>query len=143
MKIKQEIVENIAAVANSDFSEIGGILGSSKDGVITDMAADLSSNSVKCRFEYYPDTDYLNAQIETWAENDIKFFGFFHTHFSGSMNLSDADIKYIESIMIGSKSVVEYLYFPIFTLPDNELTVYKACFYEDEIVIFKDELIII
>ena len=142
MKIEQEIVDNISAVANSKPLEIGGILGSSKDNVITDMITDLSSDAVKCRFEYYPNTDFLNTQIENWAENGIEFLGFFHTHFSGSKNLSDADIEYIKSIMIGSKGVVEYLYFPLFTLPDNELTVYKAYFYGDEIVIDKDELII-
>ena len=143
MKIQQDILDNISAVANSEFLEIGGILGSSKNGVITDMATDLSPDAKKCRFEYYPDTDYLNMQIQTWAENDIEFSGFFHTHFSGSKNLSDVDINYIKSIMLSSKGIVEYLYFPIFTLPDNELTVYKACFYGGEIVITKDELIII
>ena len=142
MKIQQEIVDNISAVANSKFLEIGGILGSYKDGVITDMITDLSSGAGKCRYEYYPDTDFLNTQIETWAENGIEFLGFFHTHFLGSKNLSDADIEYIKSIMFDSKDIVEYLYFPLFTLPDNELTVYRAYFYGDEIVIEKDELII-
>lgn len=143
MKIRQEVIDNIAAVANSKNLEIGGILGSSKNGVITDMIEDLPLNKVGCRFDYYPNIDFLNTQIESWDENGIDFLGLFHTHFSGSKNLSDADKEYINAIMNASKGIVEYLYFPLFTLPDNELTVYKAYFNDDNIVVDKDELIIV
>ena len=143
MKIRQEVIDNIVAVANSKKLEIGGILGSSKNGIITDMVADLPDNVVGCKFEYSPNIDFLNTQIENWAENDIDFFGIFHTHFSGSKNLSDADIAYINAIMNASKEFVEYLYFPLFTQPDNELTAYKAYFKDGEVVVDKDELDII
>lgn len=143
MKIRQKVIDNIAAVANSINLEIGGILGSSKDGVITDMIEDLPLNKVGCKFDYSPNIDFLNMKIEIWAENDIEFMGIFHTHFSGSKNLSDADIEYIKEIMLSSKGIVEYLYFPLFTLPDNELTVYKAYFNNANIVVDKDELIIV
>lgn len=143
MKIRQEVYDKISAVANSMNLEIGGILGSSKNGIVTDMVADLPDNAVGCKFDYSPNIDFLNTQIENWSENNIDFLGLFHTHFSGSKNLSDADVEYIKAIMNASKGIVEYLYFPLFTLPDNELTVYKAYFNDADIAVDKDELIII
>ncbi len=143
MKIRQEIFDKIYAVANSMNMEMGGILGSTQDGIVTDMIADLADDAVGCKFEYSPNIDFLNTQIEIWAENDIDFLGLFHTHFSGSKNLSDADFEYIKAIMNASKGIVECLYFPIFTLPDNELTVYKACFNGADVAVDKDELIIV
>ncbi|MBQ8767720.1 MAG: hypothetical protein IJZ16_13065 [Clostridia bacterium] len=143
MKIRQEVFNKISTVANSMSLEIGGILGSSENGIVTDMIADLPDNVVGCKFDYSPNIDFLNAQIENWSENNIVFLGLFHTHFSGSKNLSDADVEYIKAIMNASKGIVEYLYFPLFTLPNNELTVYKAYFNDADIVIDKDELIIV
>lgn len=143
MKIKKEIFDKISAVANSKNLEIGGIIGSSKDGIVTDMVADFSSNTVECRFEYYPNIKFLNAQIEKWAENGVDFLGLFHTHFSGSKNLSYADKEYINEIMISSKDIIDFLYFPIFTLPNNELNIYKAYFEGEKLIILNDELIII
>lgn len=143
MKIKKEIVDKIAHIANNKNSEIGGILGTSADGVITDMIPDLPEENTMCRFEYYPNVDFLNEKIEEWATDDIDFAGLFHTHFSGSKNLSEADKVYINAIMDRAKEISKCLFFPIFTLPDNELTVYKACFSNDEIVIEKDELVIV
>lgn len=143
MKIRQEVFDKISAVANSMNLEIGGILGSSENGIVTDMIADLPDNAVGCKFDYSPNIDFLNSQIENWSENNIVFLGLFHTHFSGSKNLSDADVEYIKAIMNASKGIVEYLYFPLFTLPNNELTVYKAYFNDADISVDKDELIIV
>lgn len=143
MKIRQEVYDKISAVANSMNLEIGGILGSSKNGIVTEMVADLPDNAVGCKFDYSPNIDFLNTQIENWSENDIDFLGLFHTHFSGSKNLSDADLEYIKAIMNVSKGIVECLYFPIFTLPDNELTVYKAYFNGADVAVDKDKLIIV
>lgn len=143
MKIKKEIVDKIAHIANNKNSEIGGILGASADGVITDMIPDLPEESEMCRFEYYPNVDFLNRKIEEWAKDDIDFAGLFHTHFSGSKSLSDADEVYIKAIMDCAKEISQCLFFPIFTLPDNELTVYKAYFSNEKIVIEKDELVIV
>ena len=44
---------------------------------------------------------------------------------------------------MASKGIVEYLYFPLFILPDNELTVYKARYIGEEIAIEKDTLNVI
>lgn len=141
--MKKEIIDRISAVANSKKLEIGGILGSSNNGIITDMVPDLSANTQSCRFEYYPNIHFLNSQIEEWTNNNIQFLGLFHTHFSGSRNLSDADKEYISAIMVSAKDIIQCLYFPVFTLPDNILNVYKAYFVCEEIIIEKDKLEIV
>lgn len=143
MIITKDVLKKIEEIAHSKDVEVGGILGMKTNDVVSCFVADLPQNGVGCRFDYSPNIDFLNTQIEKWAENDIRFIGLFHTHFSGSKNLSDADIEYIKLIMLNSKDIVEQLYFPLFTLPDNILTVYKAYFDGDETVIKVDELVII
>ena len=143
MIITKDALRIIEEVAHSKEVEIGGILGMKTNNVVSYVITDLPENAVGCRFDYSPNIEFLNTQIENWAENDIQFIGLFHTHFSGSRNLSDADIEYVKEIMMASKGIVEYLYFPLFTLPDNELTVYKACYNGEKIVIRKDTLNVI
>lgn len=143
MKMRQKVVDLIFNIANSTKFEIGGILGSSEKGVITDMVPDLPMYACECRFEYYPNISYLNREILEWSNKNIEFMGLFHTHFSGSCNLSEEDKKYIRAIMESAKGIAECLYFPIFTLPDNDLNVYKAYFDGDEIFINRDDLEII
>ena len=91
MVIKKAVLEMIADISSGMGYELGGILGSSLKGIITDVAADTPTDKVGCRFEYRPNTALLNKQIEKWAEEGIAFAGLFHTHFSGSRTLSDAD----------------------------------------------------
>lgn len=140
MDIRKEVLEAIRVAANRESSEVGGILGSAEKGVVTDIVVDVPEKTAGCRFEYHPDTAFFNAQIEKWAEEDIEFVGIFHAHFSGSRNLSEADQEYIRSIMDSARGITDHLFFPVFTLPDNVLTVYKACFSGSEVVIREDEL---
>ena len=143
MRITKDVLKKIEEIAYSKDIEIGGILGVKNNNVVSYVVADLPDNAIGCKFDYSPNIDFLNTQIEIWSENDIDFLGLFHTHFSGSKNLSDADFEYIKAIMNASKGIVECLYFPIFTLPDNELTVYKAYFNGADVAVDKDELIIV
>lgn len=143
MIVKREIIDKIANAAKGQKSEIGGILGSRQDGTVTEIAVDLPNERTLCRFEYYPDVAFLNSKIEEWASRDIDFIGIFHTHFGGSKSLSKGDEVYIKAIMECAKNISDCLLFPIFTLPDNEMTVYKACFLNDSIIIDKEELSIV
>lgn len=143
MKITKEALRKIEEIAHDKNVETGGILGAESDDTVSCVFADLPDSTAGCRFDYFPNTVFLNKQIEAWSENNIEFVGMFHTHFSGSKNLSAADSKYIEAIMNESRGITEYLYFPVFTLPDNELTVYKACFDGKKTVIAKDILYVI
>lgn len=143
MIITKNALEHIFKIANSKKVELGGILGTDNNEIISRIVTDSSENSFTCKFDYYPNIDFLNKEIESWAKQGISFMGIFHTHFSGCKNLSDADKKYIKEIMICSKGITEHLYFPVFTLPDNELNVYKASFKGKEVIIQNDKLMIV
>lgn len=143
MIIKENILDKISKISNSNDSEIGGILGSSKNEIITDMIEDIPVETESFRFEYHPNISLLNKKIEEWAENNIVFSGIFHTHFSGAHMLSDVDTEYIKALMNNVRGVIDYLYFPVFTMPDNKLNVYKAYFLSDKIIIDKDELSVV
>ena len=143
MVIKKAVLEMIADISSGMGYELGGLLGSSFKGIITDVAADTPTDKVGCRFEYRPNTALLNKQIEKWAEEGIAFAGLFHTHFSGSRTLSDADKVYIKKIMEGARGIADCLYFPVYTLPDKVLNVYKAYFDDEKTVIGEDALSII
>lgn len=140
MKITRDMYNYICSFANNDSYEVGGILGSSRDEIITDIILDKPIDSKKCKCEYYPNVFFLNNEIEKWYQKNINFLGIFHTHFSGSRDLSCGDRKYIKEIMYSTKGIVDCMYFPIFTLPDQVITAYKAFFEKDELVIIKDEL---
>lgn len=110
----------------SDFPpETGGILGSDSNDVITDIILDIKSNTGHC-CSYSPNVDFLNSCIAEWAERNIQFVGIFHTHFAGVQTLSEADKKYIVSIMQAMPGGIDKLYFPIYVLPDRELICYVA-----------------
>lgn len=143
MKITETVLKQIESIASSKSFEIGGILGTEDNDIISFIIPDLPDGFVGCRFEYFPNTDFLNEQIEKWAENRIDFCGLFHTHFSGSTTLSDTDKEYIKAIMLSAEGISEQLYFPVFTLPDNKLTAYKACFEKEDVIIDIDELIVV
>ena len=143
MIITNKAYKQICEIANSNSNEIGGILGSAKDLTVTDAVADTTNTDKTCKFIYEPNVDYLNEIIEEWCSKNISFVGIFHTHFCGSKSLSSADREYIRIIMNILKTEVDFLYFPIYTLPNQILNVHKAFFENGELIISTDELIIV
>lgn len=126
MKVKKAVIDMI----NNDISdmppEIGGIMGSHNNDLIDEIVIDQPYQVNVRPCSYYPNVDFLNQIIDGWQENNICFMGIFHTHFVGVKTLSCGDKKYIDAIMKSMPSYIEYLYFPIFVLPDRELVCYKA-----------------
>lgn len=143
MKIKKNVVDVICAAATEQSCEIGGILGSAEIGMITDFIIDKPDNNRQNKFAYHPNVFFLNRQIKEWANRNIAFAGILHTHFFNSRELSQADVEYIKKIMQCGFGLVEHLYFPVFTLPESVLTVFKASYSENNIEIVKDELQIV
>ncbi len=135
MTITKNALNTIIIASNSTDAEIGGLLGGDKNGLITTVFIDYPQRDAMSRSEYHPDTTLLNEQIALWAEKDISFIGIFHSHFSGSESLSDADQYYICQIMQSNEEILKHLYFPVFVLPDNKLYPYKACTVKGKIVI--------
>ena len=143
MKITQKMYDLIKNSSNSKQVEIGGILGGLKSDTVSDIVLDEQDISSVCRFTYTPNVQFLNDKIAQWQEEEKTFLGIFHSHFSGCRMLSSMDTEYIENIMRAMPDTVKSLYFPVYTMPDQTLNVYKAKTEKGNTVIEKDELIIV
>ena len=126
MKVKKSVLDKINSNILDMPPEIGGIIGSHDSNLVDEIVIDQLNQANVRPCSYYPNVDFLNQTIEGWQENNINFMGVFHTHFVGVKTLSCGDKKYIDAIMKSMPPYIEYLYFPIFVLPDRELVCYKA-----------------
>lgn len=124
MKILRSVVDIMNAAVCP--YEIGGLLGSRGEEVIDEIAVDAAAIPPARRCSYTPDVERLNRIIAQWSRNGIALRGVFHTHFAGVRSLSAGDKKYIQTIMEAMPACVEYLYFPIYVIPDRVLVCYKA-----------------
>lgn len=140
MKILNSIIKEINISVSDIPPETGGILGSSNGNVIDKLIMDHPSETPERPCSYSPNTNFLNHCINKWQENNISFMGIFHTHFVGVKTLSSGDRNYIYAIMAAMPDNIEYLYFPIFVLPDRILVCYKAVKCGSMVDILLDEL---
>ena len=76
--------------------EMGGILGSSTNKIITDYYYDITGYTTT--MNYTPDIDTLNSVIRQWHIRGIDFIGFVHSHSACKKTLSLVDIRYAEKI---------------------------------------------
>lgn len=125
--------------------EIGGIIGSKYENIVTDYVIDYGIKDDNCICSYYPNTEYLNKQISIWQEHNISFMGIFHIHFAKEGTLSENDKEYINCIMEAMPSSIDKLYFPIVLLPEKIIVPYRAERYgkknikKDEIIYVEEE----
>lgn len=142
MKVSKTVVDRLNRYIPTLSSEVGGILGSSGNGIVDEVFVDLADTSGAKPCMYSPNTTYLNRKIEYWQDRNIDFVGIFHTHFGGACNLSDSDVRYISKIMYAMPPQIDSLYFPVFVLPEMKLVCYKASRANEIISIYSDDLII-
>ncbi len=139
MIITTQVFDIIQKFSSKSPYEIGGILGSSSEKVITDIVIDIPEKHRGSKLEYSPNISFLNNEIKRWTEKDIVFFGLFHSHFFNSSELSIADVSYIKEIM-GCVPENTILYFPIFSLPKRTLTAYRAYVFCNDLVIENESI---
>ena len=83
--------------------ETGGIIGVNKEGVISAFQFDETYSSNP--FEYYPNVVFLNQVInEEWANENIEFVGFVHSHLH-NCKISQDDIKYARLILKSNTNI--------------------------------------
>ncbi len=143
MVITKSVFEKIKSALFASSYEAGGILGSEDNTVISHIVIDVPIQAPACACSYSPNIEFLNKQIENWQINQILFKGVFHSHFAGVKTLSKGDIQYIYTILNSMPSEIEYLYFPIFVFPQNELVCYKAIKQQNKISILYEDLYIV
>lgn len=143
MKISNSIIDIINNSVLDYPQETGGILGSTDDDVIDRIVMDIPAENGESKCSYTPDVEFLNQKIVEWQTAEIAFMGIFHTHFVGVETLSCGDKSYINAIMKSMPMEIEFLYFPIFVLPDKRLICYKAQRKGNCVEIVRDEMQII
>lgn len=97
LQIKRDVLDEIFLSIKKYNYETGGIIGVNESGVVSAFQFDetLSSNP----FEYCPNVDFLNQVInEKWANEDIEFVGFVHSHLNND-KVSIQDIIYCRRIL--------------------------------------------
>lgn len=110
MIITRQIKETVPLMFSPAPPEQGGILGM-KDGVISAFVLDNSEQKTESA-EYSPNTQFLNRQIEKWADEGIEFCGILHSHPSGQTTLSGSDMEYIKELY-HVNPWLEKTYFPL------------------------------
>lgn len=110
MIITRQIKETVPLMFSPAPPEQGGILGM-KDGVISAFVLDNSEQKTESA-EYSPNTQFLNRQIEKWADEGIEFCGILHSHPSGQTTLSGSVMEYIKELY-HVNLWLEKTYFPL------------------------------
>ena len=92
--------------------EMGGILGSSANNIVTDYYHDITGYTTARN--YTPDIDTLNNVIFQWHLRGIEFVGFVHSHSVCKKTLSLVDIRYAEKIKscCGLTEILMLLFIP-------------------------------
>lgn len=143
MRILKSVIDTINNSISDQPSETGGILGGRGNELIDEIVMDSQNPYVSKKCSYSPNIVFLNQNIELWQSNGTAFKGIFHTHYYGIKTLSCGDKKYISEIMRALPECLNYLYFPVFVLPDRELICYKAIRTNEIICIQEEPLIIV
>ena len=114
-QIPEEIITGIHR--NLSVPETGGILGVNIHDRRTVTAFHYDSTGTTEKHSYTPDIKALNKIIAEWAEEDIEFIGFVHSHPQNSERLSPQDVHYAQNIMrtCDMPEILMMLY-----LPDTE-----------------------
>ena len=94
------------------FPEMGGILGSNTNKIITDYHHDITGQTTARN--YTPDINKLNNVILQWHLHGIEFIGFVHSHSAYKKTLSLVDIRYAEKIKrcCGLTEILMLLFIP-------------------------------
>ena len=93
-QIDESVIEEIGK--NLILPEMGGILGTAENRIVTKFYYDSTGTTTKTR--YIPDVQRLNVVIESWAREGVSFVGYVHTHPKGMEKLSPFDIDYAQLI---------------------------------------------
>ena len=137
MKISITVNEKIFSNFQNCQKEYGGILGGCDD-IITEFVFDkgLCNENIGT---YIPDVEFLNYCIEKWQTQNICFYGIIHNHLTEYAELSNGDLKCIETIMNAMPSNMEYLYFPVIS-SKNVLNAFKATLTNTGICIVSEDI---
>lgn len=138
MIIQQNTLDELLKEVPGAPPEIGGILGG-VNGVISTYQVDRGAVPDRKFDHYYPDVIFLNHTIQEWSDKGIEFYGLFHSHFPGGIELSVQDKRYITQIMLAMPKRIVRLFFPIILRDD--MIGYRAIRCGKNVCIERDDII--
>lgn len=138
MLITKSVYKKIINSYHTAPPENGGILGE-KNGIICAYVHDQKIQTREAAI-YEPDIEFLNEQIEKWAEQSIMFAGIIHSHMVGQESLSVADIEYAEK-MFWANPGLRKMFFPLI-IPGHDIFVYEIRTEKDKVIVETDSLVV-
>lgn len=111
MYISKRTLKEILDSIGSHSIESGGIIGYKNDNICSFIFDD----SFTSQYEYRPNVEYLNNEIEKWNAGDISFCGIVHSHLYGFNFPSESDRLYAQKLFTYGTNITK-LFFPIVTL---------------------------
>lgn len=95
--IKEQILIHLRNAVISSDVEQGFILGSQTRLDQLDCCKEIPAVQASLNF-YKPNSTVADATIQQWANNEVCFSGFLHSHVSDKNDLSEADIVFAERL---------------------------------------------
>lgn len=102
MKITASCFQQVKETVGFHPAETGALLAGPLDGPVTHVHFD--EHGARGRAEYSPDVTTLNKVLKEWPK-DVRLKGFVHSHPSGFVRPSHADIEYAVRIIGANKSL--------------------------------------
>ena len=132
MKIAQSVYQQIIATIGNTSPELGGILGSTDQEIITHYHFDEQGYSTE--YSYTPNTHELNKVLADWSQKNIYFVGMVHSHKPDCKIPSCMDIEYAQRILKGLPETNKF-YLPILVCDEEPLFfAYQISFTKDGVL---------
>lgn len=137
MRILDSVYNDLIMKIPAAPPEMGGLVGGKHD--IIDRYELISGENSKSEALFIPDVEISNSILTSWQNNEIVFWGIFHSHPDCCPCLSYQDKDYAERILKAVDFYTNSLYFPI-VLPGREIIFHKASLKNGEIFFEIDKL---
>lgn len=134
LTITENVLESIKNSVKHSSVEQGFALGCASRLDRIDVCKQISAVQAGLYF-YSPDTRMATETIRRWAEQEICFCGFIHSHRTDKSDFSEADLLFAEKLL--SSFRMPYLWFGLVVITEQkkELLFYKLYSIDDGIVL--------
>lgn len=123
LKIEKDLYETILQDHENLQQETGGYIGI-HDHKIVEYQFD-PGIGIASIGRFVPSPEIFHQAMEDWLENDaIQEFGMLHRHVNGQVDLSNGDLRYIDSLF-ARNDWLQVMYFPV-VLPKETMAVYLS-----------------
>lgn len=117
LEITESVLTSIIKATEDCSVEQGFILGCTSRLDRIDVCKQIPAVQAGLYF-YSPDTEAATKAVRRWAEQEICFCGFIHTHRTDKKELSEPDIRFAKELF--SSFEMPYLWFGLLVITEEE-----------------------